>query len=181
VPEDVGVLGIGDDELLCEFTVPRLSSITVPLQEIGRQAAAALELLLRGRKMPRRQIPIAPIDIAMRGSTERLGTSSHPVLAAVQYIKSTSGRSVGIGDVAEAVGMPRRTMERRFKRELGITVHDWIIREKLSRARELLKRSWTPVAEVAQRCGYSSQSAFVRMFTQGTGMHPLKFRSLNRG
>lgn len=180
VPEEVGVLGIGDDELLCELTVPRLSSIALPLNEIGRQAAILLEQLLGGTRPEQPHRPLMPLEVTVRGSTDRLGTTFGPVLAAVQFIKSMSHRPIGIEDVAQAVKIPRRTLERHFQRELKQSIHQFIIKEKLVRAKILLKHSQAPIAEVAHGCGYSSQSAFVKMFCRNAGERPEAFRKRNR-
>jgi LacI family transcriptional regulator len=180
VPEEVGVLGLGDDELLCELTVPRLSSIALPLNEIGRQAAILMEQLLKGKKPEQPQLPLTPLEVTVRGSTDRLGTTFEPVLAAVQFIKTMSHRPIGIEDVAQAVKIPRRTIERHFLRELKQSVHQFIIKEKLVRAKILLKHSRAPIVEVAHGCGYSSQSAFVKMYSRNTGERPEEFRKRSR-
>lgn len=181
VPEDIGVLGIGGDELLCELTLPRLSSITLALQEIGRQAAMRLEALLQGNvPEARRRIPVPPREVVMRGSTERLGAVSAPVLHAVRFIRVMTHRSIGTNEVAAAAGVPRRTLERYFERELRTTVHDFLVNERVARARVLLKQSWAPMAELAHGCGYSAVSAFVAMYRKHTGEHPETYRKRMR-
>lgn len=181
VPEDIGVLGIGDDELLCELTLPRLSSISLALSEIGRQAAALLEGLLQGTlPADKRRVPMSPREIVARGSTERLGAVSAPVLGAVQFIRSMHHRCIGTSEVAAAVGVSRRSLERYFGRELDTTVHGFLVRERVARARILLKRSWAPISEIAHGCGYSSVSAFVAMYRNRTGEHPEAYRKRMR-
>lgn len=176
VPHDLGVLGIGDDELICELVEPQLSSVQVPLRDIGRIAGELVEALAHGRVVPQHQA-VPPSEVVVRASTDRLPRCHSTVLAALEMIRSRAHQPVGTDQIAAAVGVPRRTLERRFVEELGRTIHDVIVDVRLRQAKRLLSRSSDGVGEIARRCGYSAQSAFTRMFERTVGCRPEVYRA----
>jgi LacI family transcriptional regulator len=172
----VAVLGIGNDELICELSYPPLSSVALPTREIGRRAAEILESFLHYQPPAQRHWLIPPQEVIVRASTDRIPSAHPAVMAAMEFIRNKSHQPIGTDQVATAVGMPRRTLERRFQAALGKTVHDFLVEVRLRHARQLLRQSDAPLGEVARRCGYSALSAFTRMFTQCVGCHPEVYR-----
>lgn len=180
VPEEIGVLGIGDDELICELAYPALSSVALPTKEIGRQAAELLGRLLAKKATPQRHWPMQPLEVVVRTSTERIPSTHPAVLAAVQFIRDQGHRSIGTDQIAAAIRLPRRTLERRFVADLHCTVHDFVVKVRLERAKRLLRQSDAALSEIAQTIGYNALSAFTRMFTDQTGCHPEEYRRMQR-
>ncbi|AWI10365.1 xylose operon transcription regulator XylR [Ereboglobus luteus] len=176
VPDEVGVIGIGDDELICELTLPRLTSVALPTRRIGRAAAETLERLLSGESPEQRWQRVAPLEVVSRASTDRLPPARPAVLKAVDFIRAESHRLIGTDEVAEAVGMSRRTLERAFNADLGQTVHDFFVELRLQNARRLLRQTEMPLEAVSRGSGYSSLSSFMRMFAARTGKSPREYR-----
>lgn len=176
VPTEVGVLGIGDDALICELAYPLLSSVALPTQEIGRRAAALLADLVQQGKLAQARWPLPPIEVVPRASTERYVAKTPSVVAAIDYARAEHHRPIGIAQIATAVGVPRRTLERHFAAEMKATVHDFLVELRLNRAKRLLRQSFAPLGEVAQACGYLATSSFARMFEAQTGERPEAFR-----
>ena len=111
IPDEVGVLGVGDDELICELLEPQLSSLRIPLRQVGYRAGELLEALARGRDVTRRQM-VRPLDVAVRASTDRLAECPPTVRAAIDLIRSRAHESIGTDQIAELVRVPRRTLAR---------------------------------------------------------------------
>lgn len=175
VPEDIAVVGVGNDELICELVSPKLSSVVIPTREIGRRAAAAIDARAEGR----RQEPLVSLpttEVIVRASSERLLTGDPEIAAAIELIRARAHRPFGTDQLVEALRIPRRTLERRFRAGTGKTVHDFIIDTRLSLAKRLLRRTHGNVSEVSRQCGYAALSAFTRMFVERTGMHPEDYR-----
>lgn len=181
VPDDVGVLGTSNDELLCELTYPRLSSVALPTVEIGRQAAELLETLLRGRRLERNHRALPPLEVVVRASTDRLSTKDPKVAAAIEFIRAKGRQPIGTTQVAEAVAMSRRTLERRLAAATGQTVHQFLVEVRLRNAKQFLRHSDAPLSEVARHCGYLATSAFTRMFVASAGCHPEAYRKRYQG
>lgn len=176
VPTEVGVLGIGDDALICELAYPLLSSVALPTQQIGRRAAELVEELAQQGRLTQTLWPLPPIEVVPRASTERYVATTASVMAAIEYARAEHHRPIGIEQIATAVGVPRRTLERHFAAEMKQTVHDFLVDLRLNRAKRLLRQSHAPLGEVAQACGYFATSSFVRMFEARTGERPEAFR-----
>lgn len=184
VPDEVGVIGIGNDELICELTLPRLSSVALPAREIGRAAAEALERLLSGKKVKERWTQVAPLEVVSRVSTDRLPAARPAVLRAVGFMRAEWHRPIGTDQVAAAAGLPRRTLDRVFCADVGRTVHDYLVELRLRNARRLLRQTDLSLSEVSRRSGYASLSSFMRMFAVHTGESPVGYRgqyTLHRG
>jgi transcriptional regulator GlxA family with amidase domain len=116
------------------------------------------------------------LEVIIRASTDRLPSAHPAIMAAMEFIRANSNQSIGTDQVAGAVGIPRRTLERRFMATIGQTVHDFLIKMRLRRAKQLLRQSRASLGEVARQCGYSALSAFTRMFTACVGCHPEVYR-----
>lgn len=176
VPDEIGVLGIGDDELICDLALPLLSSIALPTREIGRRAAELLDAIVAGRRPAHPRCPLPPLEVVPRASTERFAGRHPSVVAAVEFIRAQHHRPIGTEQIAAAVGVPRRTLERRFAAEMKATVHDFLVALRLNRAKRLLRQSLAALAEISHACGYLAISSFTRMFQARTGMRPEAYR-----
>lgn len=176
VPDEVGVIGIGDDELICELTLPRLSSVALPARKIGRAAAEALERLLAGKNAAEKHLRLAPLEAVSRASTDRLPPARPAVLRAIDFMRAESHRPIGTDQVAEAAGMSRRTLERVFNADLGRTVHDYFVELRVQNACRLLRQTDLPLEDVSLNSGYTSLPSFMRMFAARMGSTPREYR-----
>jgi len=176
VPAAVGVLGIGNDELLCELTAPALSSVAVPTHEVGRCAAQMLAEFLAGHLPNPPRLALPPLDIIVRASTDRIRGSDELVGRAVEFLRANAHTPIGTGQVAASLAVARRTLERRFQNETGRTLHEFLTEYRLRGAKRTLRQFDTPLEEIARASGYSAVSAFIRMFEQSTGIHPREYR-----
>jgi LacI family transcriptional regulator len=179
IPEDIGVLGVGNDELICELLEPQLSSVRIPLRQVGYRAAAVLEAIAQRRNVPKQQM-IRPLDVAVRASTDRLAECDPSVRAAIDVLKEHAHEPIGTEEIARLIRVPRRTLERHFKNQVGRTVHDVLVEFRIRMAKNLLSRTTESVGEIALRCGYLAKSAFIRMFEQEVGHRPDTYRRLVR-
>jgi LacI family transcriptional regulator len=175
IPEDIALVGVGNDELICELMDPGLSSVRIPIREIGRLAAEAVEAHWQGKEVEPRQT-LRPAELIVRASSERQLKDDPGVAAAVKLIRSRAHRPFGTDQIVEAIGIPRRTLERRFLASTGKTVHEFIIEFRLRLAKRLLRRTREPLGEVARQCGYAAPSAFIRMFAEREGCRPDAYR-----
>lgn len=176
VPDDVAVLAGDDDDLLCRAVRPTLSGIIVPAEQVGHDAAHMLDRLMHGERLRERSLFLPPTGIAARNSTDVLAMDDPDVVAAVRYIRDHAHRPLLIDDVAGAVATSRRSLERRFQKELGRTLGEEIARVHLDRAKSLLATTDLPIPKVAENSGYGSPEYMASVFRAEIGVTPLKYR-----
>lgn len=176
VPEDVAVLGVDNDDLLCEFARPSLSSIALPTQRIGYAAAEALDRLLKGGRAPSQPLLLPPLGMIARRSTEILAVDDADVAAALRFIREQAHRPLRVTDLLRAVPVSRRLLERRFRKVLGRTILEEIRRVHIERARLLLTQTDLPLSAVAERAGFTDAKRFSTVFRQVVGLTPRAYR-----
>ena len=179
VPGEVAVLGIGNDDLISKLTWPSLSSINVPAERMGFEAAEILDAAMEDSSAPEIRRKIPPSDVTMRGSTASLAVQDTAVAAAAGYIRAHAGDTIGVDHVARAVGVSRRTLDRRFVQALGRSVHEELAAVRMQNACALLADSVKSVAEIAEACGFGTAASFSRAFRRQVGCWPTEYR--NRG
>ncbi len=176
VPDDVAVIGVDNDDLLCELARPSLSSIIVPAEQIGYEAAAMLERLMRSGKHPLKPRLIPPAGVVTRQSSDILAGSDGDVTAAVRFIRDHAHVPLDVSEVLRAVPVSRRSLEQRFRATLERGVGEEIRRVHLERAKNLLATTNLSIAEVAQQAGFTSLHYLSRVFRQETGQTPTLYR-----
>ena len=179
VPQDVALLGVDNDETICNLCFPPISSVDNPAEEIGYRAADLLEAVAGGRIQGHSRKSVDPIHIVERQSTDRLATENPVIRSAIAYIqRNLRDLSLSVNDVAEHLGVSRRKVERSFSDTLGITVLTAIHRHRIRRARQLLYSTDLSIATVARECGYSNHRRLAKVLKSQTGFTPTNFRNL---
>jgi LacI family transcriptional regulator len=176
VPEDVAVLGVDNDEMLCELTTPPLSSIEHDTREIGRRAAETLDKLMGGKPC-HGSVLVPPVGVTERRSTEQLATEDAEVAAAIYFMRANVGKAMHVEDVARASGLSLSTLKSRFKAVVGRPVHAELQRLRIEEARRLLATTSIPVKKVAALAGFVDVSHFTTAFRRHTGLPPGRYRT----
>ena len=117
----------------------------------------------------------------MRGSTEVLAVQDRLVESAAQYVREHAGDAIGVEHIARAVGVSRRTLDRRFAQALGRSVHEELSAVRMQNACVLLSESQKTVAGIAAACGFRTAASFSRAFHRKTGCWPIEYRNRVRG
>jgi LacI family transcriptional regulator len=180
VPDEVAVIGVDNDEVLCELSDPPLSSVVPNTERIGYEAATLLDRMMRGRKPPSQPIVVEPAGIVTRRSTEVLAIEDRHIAAAVRFIREHACEGVDVGDVLRAVPLSRSTLERRFGREVGRSPKEEILRVRLNRAKQLLTETDFPLSVVAEKVGLVHAEYLSVIFKKKTGLTLVQFRNRSR-
>ncbi len=176
VPEEVAVLGVDDDELLCELSPQPLSSIDPNPRRSGWMAAETLDQMMAGKKnLPLIQI-VSPTGISIRQSTDVFAIEDANLVKALRFIREHACRGISVDEVARVAGLARRTMEARMKKMLGRSPHEEIMRIQVQRAQRFLLHTNLPVAVIAARVGYENSEYFSVAFKRVTGVPPGTYR-----
>lgn len=180
VPDEVAVLGIDNDVMLCELGDPPLSSIALSAEPAGRAAAALLDKMMTEGRCSTKEILVEPVGIVTRRSTDVIAVDDPAVAAAMKFIRKNARFPIGVEDVVSHSGVSRRTLQVRFQRTLGHPIREEIQRARLTLARQMLLETDMPVWKVAQTAGFNSLSYLERVFRGETGMSLAKYRRCHR-
>ena len=180
VPETAAVLGVDNDESLCEVSDPRLSSIIPVHEQVGYQAAQVLAELMQGRPPRQAELLLEPAEIVVRRSSDILAIDDPELAAAVRFIRDHACQGIGVDDVVRHVAVSYSTLKRRFRQALRRSVHDEIIRIRLERAKELLSGADLSLAAVARKAGFEHQEYLGAVFKAHVGVTPQAFRREHR-
>ena len=176
VPEDVAVIGVDNDEIMCELADPPLSSVIQGADRIGDEAAALLESLIAGKRPPAKDRMVGPLGIVTRQSTDVLAIDDTTVLQAVRFIREHLDRQLKVRDVVQHVAESRATLDKRFKRTLGRTVHDEIEHCRLERVKHLIQTTDLPLKQVARNAGFGSVQYMTTLVRRQLGRTPGQLR-----
>ena len=177
VPNDIAIVGVDDNESLCENTVPTLSSVRPDFRQGGRFAARLLARMMRGGRSARRETVFGVSGIAKRGSTRVFRRRDSAVSAALERIWAADGVSLSPKDVLAGFPCSRRNAEIRFRRATGKSVLEEIVAARIDRAKSLLSGTILPVPEIAAQCGYRHSANFRNAFRSATGLNPLQIKN----
>ena len=177
VPEGLAILGVDNEDILCELASPSLSSIMLDCEGIGFRAAAALDAILdESGPADGSRISVPPREVAERESTRTFSCPDPIVARAVSFIRARAHEGIDVGDVVRIAAASRRSLEMRFRAATGRTIHDEIARARLSRARRLLKATTLTVEQVAAASGFGVVQRFHAAFRSAAGMSPGEWR-----
>lgn len=165
VPQDIAVLGIDNDELICNGLTPTLSSISRDTEQCGFEAAGMLDRLMR-RATRKQEVFLYGIkEIVTRDSTRTHYVSADPVAQRAQeFIRVNACVGIGVPDIFKHLNVSRRLAEIRFQTAYGHSLLDEIQNVRLERAERLLKETDLPLTEICSRCGYSTDVHLRRLF-----------------
>jgi LacI family transcriptional regulator len=177
VPHEVAILGVDNDELLCNITYPNLSSISRNHTKAAYNACEILDRLMNGETVTKAVIPTEPVEIIVRSSTDAIACNDPEVIKAMQFIRNNINVQISVEDVVKVTNLSRRTLYSRFKQITGNTINDEIQLNKLKKFKELLKNRNLSVKEAAFSLGFNDVSHVSRWFSSIEGVPPLKWRA----
>lgn len=178
VPEKLSVIGIDNEELTRYLSRVPLSSVVQGTRQMGYQAASLLHRLLNKETLPFQRVLVPPVQVVERRSTDYRSLHDPVVVQAMHYIRNYACKGIKVEQVLDAVGISRSNLEKRFKDEVGATIHAVIHAEKLNKAHNLLVVTSLPINEISRVCGYPSLQYFYSVFKKKYGTTPKEFRQL---
>jgi LacI family transcriptional regulator len=176
VPGEVAILAAENEEEAGLLARPPLSTVLIPAERVGFEAAALLHRLLRGCRRPSSPLLIQPPPVIERESTGHRPGMDPSVAAACDYIDRHASEGVGVDQVAVAVHTGRRTLERRFRSVMGRTLGEALRRTRALPIRRLLAETTLTLEEIAERTGFHSAQHLSEFFRDLEGCSPGSFR-----
>jgi LacI family transcriptional regulator len=176
VPEEVAMIGVDNDEPLCEICDPPLSSVCPNHEGVGYHAAALLDRLMAGDAVPAEPLLLPPRTVVVRQSSDVSAIDDSVVSVALSMIRERACSGLQVSDVAANVPASLAVLRRRFRAILGRSVHQEIVRVQLRKAQELLRETDLPLRTVAERAGFRHQEYMGAVFKSRVGMTPGQYR-----
>jgi len=176
VPEEVSILGIDNNELICLNQPVPLSSIAHDLVRVGYEGSALLDRLIGGEPPPGQPILITPTEVVLRQSTDLTAISLPAIRAALSFVKEHLARSFGIEEVAAASGVSRSTLDRLFLLHLNRSVHEETQRTRLAAVKRLLTHTDLVLADIARQTGFCHAQHLNNVFRRAESLTPRAYR-----
>lgn len=176
VPEQVAVVGVDDDEQACEFAAVPLSSVDCNREMMAYEGARLLDRLMNRGRFPRRPITIAPRGVVVRHSSDIYAVADPAAARALQFIREHYREPISVEDVVRASQTSRCGLYRAFRKHVGRSVGEEIDRQRVERAKELLRQTRDKLHAIARLSGFSGAEHFTRTFRRVTGELPSAYR-----
>jgi LacI family transcriptional regulator len=176
VPDQVAVVGVDNDDLVCGLSDPPMSSVAVGFERAGYESAQALHLLIRGLRPAQSKITVTASHVVTRRSTNILAVEDPFVARALRFIRDHSREPLSVTQVAHAAALSRRTLEKRFRQGLARSVFSEIRRVRVEHISQLLAETSLSIAEVAEQLAFDGPHHIARYFRAEKGMTPREFR-----
>lgn len=176
VPEEIAVLGTGNDDFWVEFESVPLSSVRLPARQIGYEAAALLDRLITTRRRQAPDVRLPVNDISARRSTDIVFLEDQAVSRALRYIREHATENPYVDEVARVAGISRSGLQTRFRAAVGRSVVAEILRFRVRAVERLLAESDLPMSLVAERCGFTNSQRLSLLFRRCTGQTPSAYR-----
>lgn len=176
VPEELAILSIGNDPIICENQSVPLSSVDQDLDRGGYEAAAVLDALMRGEKPPSKPALIPPKGVVLRRSTDVIAAADPLVRRALDYIADNMHRRFGASQIAAALSVSRSVLDKRFSAEIGRSIGAEISRRRFAIAKIMLRNSKATISQIAAATGFCTPSHLSNAFRAATGTTPRAWR-----
>ena len=179
VPHDYAIIGTANEPSICNSPYPTLTSIDMGFEEIGYRAAGLLDRLMKGKHPPANPELVKPQKLVPRQSTDSFAAEDPLISNALRFIAENSYRPLTVNDVALAVGLNRRSLERRFNQFSSDGIAKQIARMRIERAKRLIIETRSSLKSIAIECGFSNSDHLSKAFLRIEKLTPSKFRKLN--
>lgn len=176
VPDDIAVIGVDDDEAVCQLSDPPLSSVRPDAASVGYRAAEILDGMMQGVLAPQDIEVIPPARVVERLSTQVVAVADRELARVCRFIRENACRDIKVGDITQFSSLSRRQLERRFREELGHTPHEEITAVQVRRVKQLLIETSMTLEQIAPLAGYRHKESLSAVFKRETGETPGEYR-----
>jgi LacI family transcriptional regulator len=177
VPDQVAVLGVDNDDLLCELSPPPLSSVIPNTPKAGWVAAELLARQMSGEPILPVVHRIPPLGVSTRRSTDTHAVTDPQIARVLRCIREQACRGMTVAELLRECPMSRRVLEQRMKALVGRSPHEEITRVQIQRAKDLLTNTDFVLEDIAERCGFRNGQYLSVVFKREAGLPPRDFRA----
>ncbi len=176
IPEEVAVLGVDNDEILCNLADPPLSSIALDTIKGGYESARLLEEMIKNQNREFYDIVVKPTQVVTRNSTDIYATKDAYIGTALKYIHNNMDKNLKVDEVLKQVPLSRRSLEKRFHKVTGYPVYEYILNLRIEKFTHKLLETDLSIFEIAVDLGLNDSKNIARQFRQVKGCTPVEYR-----
>lgn len=176
VPDEVAVIGVDDDQPLCEVCNPPLSSVQPGHDRVGYAAAELLARIMAGQVSPTEPQLVDSKGVSVRLSTDVYAIEDRALSTALRWIRENACAPISVDAIARHAGLSRSVLQRRFRVLLQRSVHQEILNTRIKRARELLAETNLPLGDIAEKTGFKHQEYMGAVFKTHLKKTPAQYR-----
>jgi len=184
IPEDLGVVGVGNEKVVAELCSIPLSSVRLDAEQMARTGCAWLNAMMTGAASAETVKALLPargqnVSVVERASSDVIASQDATLVSALRYIRKHCHQPINGASVLDFVGKSRNTVESKLRSALGHTIADEILRCRIERAKVMIERTQIPIDQVALSCGFATAAHFSRRFKRATGLSPRAHRDIS--
>jgi LacI family transcriptional regulator len=176
IPEEIAVLGVDNDEMVCDLSDPPLSSIELDSEKSGYEAARLMERMIEEKKCYAPDIIVKPTQVVTRHSTDIFASKDKYIVSALKYIHGNLDKNLKVDQVLKEVPLSRRSLEKRFMLTTGYPVYEYIYNQRIEKFTQKLLGTDMTIFEIALDLGLSDSKNIARQFKQIKGLTPMEYR-----
>ena len=176
IPDEIAVLGVDNDEMLCDLSDPSLSSIALDTEKSGYDAARLLQRMIEEKSAKFEDIIVRPTQVVSRVSTDIFASADKYIVDALKYIHENLDKNLKVNQVLKEVPMSRRSLEKRFVMTTGYPVYEYIYNKRIEKFTQKLLETDMTIFEIALDLGLSDSKNIARQFKQIKGLTPVAYR-----
>jgi LacI family transcriptional regulator len=176
VPDDLVVIGVDNDEVICALCHPNLSSVDPNTRKIGYDAAELLDRMMEGGEVDFGEVLVPPNRVIVRGSTDVVAIEDRTLAAAYRFLREHACEGISVDDVVRAAPLSRRTLERRMRNYFGRSPSELIAEIRVSRIKQLLEETDLPLKRISWLAGFEHDEHMAVFFRRHVGLPPGKYR-----
>ena len=177
IPDDISLLGVDNDEFMCNISFPTISSIRLNFEKHGYELAGILFQMIKEKRIWPARIAVEAINIVERMSTRRHIISDPYIKSIVEFIRNNYKSEIDIRKLVSFIPLSRRSIEIKFKKEMHpYTIQSYITKLRLDNFCNLLENTDLPIGEIAEKSGFIETSNYSTVFRKYKGMTPSEYR-----
>ena len=176
IPQDVSLLGVDNDDLICNLSDPPISSIVLDIENGGYEAGRLIHQLIRKERTEPFNIVIKPTRFELRQSTEMYSIEDEYIKVIIRYLTKKFNTNICIDDLSKIVPLSRRNLEIRFKKELDTSIYQFILRLRINHFANLLLTTDRSLFDLALESGFNDCKNISRVFKKFKGVTPIEYR-----
>jgi LacI family transcriptional regulator len=180
VPEEISVVGVDNDPIICGFCDPPLTSIALNTEYAGYAIAELLDKLMNGEPMNGQEIKVLPTHVVRRQSTDIIFVEDEAVSEAIKYIRQNAKNKIRVDDVVAKTYLSRRSLESRFKKIVHRSIQEEIRRVRTDLIAQMLVETNLTISEITAMFNFTDVEHISRYFKKEKGMGLREFRKLCR-
>jgi len=179
VPYEVAIIGVDNDDQVCDMSNPSLSSVALDVENASFSACSLLDKMMAGQKMPPQTVTVSPKRVVTRQSTNIVAVEDKLVSQALNYIHRNAKNLIQVDDVIKALDVSRRSLHDKFNKALRRSVYSEIKRVRIDLISQMLLETDMSISDIALNLGYDNTNHFARYFKQKTGISPIDYRKIH--